>query len=771
MTFAAPWFLLAALAAAIPVVLHLANRRHAKEVPFPTLRFLKVSVQKTRRRKRIQDLLLMLLRAALLLLVAAGLARPIATNFGTLWGDAGTAVVIVLDNSASMGMIDRDRLRLDTAIAAAVQILDQLDDGDRVALIPTCGPPFPDAGKMDRTQQSVRQILQQCQPSYERANLVLKLRQARKLLDGCDSPNKQIFVLTDMQRASWDGGDSLAAAGTTHDSLAAAGTAVPSDKADVPSTAKLPPPIPVIIVDCDQAPKPDAAVERVTIETPVVMIGLPVKVAVTVLNASTVPQQRLFELTIDGVKRATSPRLELPPGGHAKHEIAISVQQAGLHRGEVRLIGEDGSRYDDRRFFTLETGRSIPVAVVESRRHEIPYLDDAFYIEQALAAGLGGFRVAALSTGDLPDEPLDKYKVIFCVNVPALSNEAAARLADYVDGGGNLVWIVGDNVDAESYNQMNRQTGGRLLPATLLAIRNAADHAGRDSWHVGFLDEKHPALKNLAEPPSLYESVLVYRHVRLAADETVARVLARLDDGEPLLVERGVGDGRVLMLGIGAAVDWSNLPLRPIFMPLLVQLTSQLSDAGRTRTNLTAGQPLEYRFNVVPPPSAGSFNVAQPPTAGSSGEEYQSQPETQNTAQPRAAGLHWIKLIPPGGEMLQLETSESFRFANTHDIGIYELRIPDAENPIRVAYTVNFDPAEADPAKIEAAELDELLGGAPLLVADDPDDLTATFVQLREGNSLWGPFLLVVLFALVFETFLSNRFGSMSKNAAESLPR
>ena len=140
MTFAAPLFLLAVFAAAIPVVLHLVNRRRAKKAPFPTLRFLKLSMQKTRRRKRIQDLLLMVLRAAVLLLVAVGLARPAMTNLGALWGGARTAVVIILDNSASMGMIDRDRVRLETAVAAAAQILDQLTDGDQAALlfVPRC---------------------------------------------------------------------------------------------------------------------------------------------------------------------------------------------------------------------------------------------------------------------------------------------------------------------------------------------------------------------------------------------------------------------------------------------------------------------------------------------------------------------------------------------------------------------------------------------------------------------------------------------------------
>ena len=80
MTFAAPLFLIAALAAAIPLVLHMINRQRAKQLPFSTLRFLKISAQKTRRRKRIHDVLLMALRTAVLLLIAAGLAKPTVTT-------------------------------------------------------------------------------------------------------------------------------------------------------------------------------------------------------------------------------------------------------------------------------------------------------------------------------------------------------------------------------------------------------------------------------------------------------------------------------------------------------------------------------------------------------------------------------------------------------------------------------------------------------------------------------------------------------------------
>ncbi len=103
--------------------------------------------------------------------------------------------------------------------------------------------------------------------------------------------------------------------------------------------------------------------------------------------------------------------------------------------------------------------------------------------------------------------------------------------------------------------------------------------------------------------------------------------------------------------------------------------------------------------------------------------------------------------------------ARDFHYADTHEIGIYLLRQLGGTPPRQVAYSVNFDPDEVEPAAIEPAELEEQLGGEPLIVADNPDDLSATFARLREGKSLWSVFLTAVLIALVFETFLSNRFS------------
>ena len=339
-----------------------------------------------------------------------------------------------------------------------------------------------------------------------------------------------------------------------------------------------------MLVNCNRAPKPNVAVQGIDIAAAIPVTGVPMKATATLLNTSTVAQQRVVELLIDGVRQSSSPELNLPPLGAVKHEFAFTLNRGGLHRGEVRLVGDDGSKYDDRRFFALEVDQGIPVAMVKARRHEIPYLDDAYYLEKALASGRGGSGAIAATTllaDDLAKEPLEKFKVLFCVNLPALDAQAADRLAAYVAGGGRVVWICGDNVQPDAYNEMNQQAGGRLLPAALLDVRVPSPKGDRDSWHVGFLDKKHPALGRLVEPASLYESVLVYKHVRMAGDGR-AWVMARLDDAEPLLVQRNVGKGLALMLGTSVQVNWSNLPLRTIFLPLVTQIDVR---SGRRRTD------------------------------------------------------------------------------------------------------------------------------------------------------------------------------------------
>ena len=77
LSFASPIMLVGLLAAGIPVVLHLLNRIRSPIVQFPTLRFLRITVQKTSRRRQVQNFLLLLLRMAVFAMIAMAVAGPL----------------------------------------------------------------------------------------------------------------------------------------------------------------------------------------------------------------------------------------------------------------------------------------------------------------------------------------------------------------------------------------------------------------------------------------------------------------------------------------------------------------------------------------------------------------------------------------------------------------------------------------------------------------------------------------------------------------------
>ena len=113
MDFLFPLFLAGAATAIIPIIIHLIHKKRAPDVPFSTLRFLKICNMKTSRRKRFEDLLLLLMRVLILSILAFALARPIIKSgaFGTRQRN----IVLIVDNSMSMACRHQGVQRYDEA--------------------------------------------------------------------------------------------------------------------------------------------------------------------------------------------------------------------------------------------------------------------------------------------------------------------------------------------------------------------------------------------------------------------------------------------------------------------------------------------------------------------------------------------------------------------------------------------------------------------------------------------------------------------------------
>ena len=203
MGFLAPLFLAAAAAVALPIALHLLQRERKQTVEFPSLMFLRRIPFQSVRRQRLKHLALLALRCVALILLALAFARPFLAGRGALIttgpSDA-REVVLLVDRSYSMAVGDRWA----RAQAAAREVLDGVRDGDRVTLAFFDATAVP-AAPAESDPATLRTVLDAARPGAGVTRYAPALRLAQQVLAESDRPRREVVLVTDFQRAGWDG--------------------------------------------------------------------------------------------------------------------------------------------------------------------------------------------------------------------------------------------------------------------------------------------------------------------------------------------------------------------------------------------------------------------------------------------------------------------------------------------------------------------------------------------------------------------------------------
>jgi hypothetical protein len=242
-------------------------------------------------------------------------------------------------------------------------------------------------------------------------------------------------------------------------------------------------------------------------------------------------------------------------------------------------------------------------------------------------------------------------------------------------------------------------------------------------------------LADFDTPPSLYLGVTVDRYVALAlGKESETQVLSRLDDGAPMLTVQKLGHGQVWWLLCGAHANWTTLPLRPIFVPLVNRLVLQSARRERGPLAVAPGTAAVFRPVDEPEPVTAEVTV----------------PQRQET----------MRIVST-----EVDGRQELRFDDTWAAGIYRLRVISGQHPVEYAFAVNPDPAEADPATLDADQLRELTG-SDLLVAHDTAELRQVLARLNEGTPLIDLLLVLVLICGLAELVVANWLGGQAPLAA-----
>ena len=229
--------------------------------------------------------------------------------------------------------------------------------------------------------------------------------------------------------------------------------------------------------------------------------------------------------------------------------------------------------------------------------------------------------------------------------------------------GRTLVVFAGPNVSPAEYNRLFMDpfaAQGGLLPARLK--EKVGDAVLRTTVEkVTQVQGQSPYLDGLVESADLYQDILVYSYIRTEAAPADA-VLARLAGGDPLLLEKPFGQGHVILCTTAVTTQWSNLPLRNLFLPLVMRMVFLSSRAQAGPSQILAGQ--VYQANLAPAVKAATTVEVSGPL-GPSGEVATELRDTR---------------LADGRNLL--------RFEKTWNLGYYGWRAPSKRQAASFARTL-----------------------------------------------------------------------------------
>jgi len=596
MRFAHPWMLLGTLAALIPLLVHLFDRRRPRPVPFAALAFVLRSQKRTASRLKLRRLLVYLLRTAVLLALPLALARPeweAEATAGTQ-GRGPAATAIVVDGSLSMRYADGKPL-FDRALGRAREVLARLSPEEpATVLVCTREAAAPPPAAFDRAR--LRTLLDEGKASYGASELNRCLEQALRALDDSPLPARRLVVVSDFTQ----GALRLEAPAPTWKD--AAGNVLRPE------------------FQLEDVARGMALANRAVVDlkvAPAVQVGpRAFQFTFTVRNFSDAPArdvQATLKLADTVVAKGF---LELPAHGTAQKTLTWNFPEGGAFTGEVALA-PDALAEDDRRPFVLEVPRELHALVVNGQPNPTRYRDEAFFVDAALTAQGSPVRESLRDVDAAFREDLSQYDEVFLLNVPAPPPEAAERLREFVERGGGLFISVGDQVDPDAWNAAM----GALLPRPMRVVRTAASREEQDAEsraeRLAQYDDRHPLLSPfLGEAREGLLSARFYKYLLLeAAGAGEVQVLATYRDGAPALVATRRGKGRVLLFTSTADRDWSDFAIRTSFLPLMHRAAAWLAGSlderealrGRVGEMLTLPAEAAQNAAAVVAPSGGTL--------------------------------------------------------------------------------------------------------------------------------------------------------------------
>ncbi len=777
------WFLPLAL---IPVLLHLLTLHRLKTVELSTFRFLFDSYVQQRRRMKFLEWLIALLRTLFLLFMVFAVSRMRMPDYweSLFGGGAGSRdVVLMFDTSASMGAATDGVTALERAKGAARELLDpkraHVKPGDHVTLIRVGERPEQLLRRFQASTEEIFNEIDNLDTGPSRGNLYAAFSQ---LFSGDNAELSKfqdpvVYLFTDLQQSGWEefrGGESaVKMPGNAELRLVNVGSGRPLNNKAV----------------IGDAPAPAR-----------VIVGLPVTLRARIRNLSpTKATSSGFAVTtsINGQQVDRQP-LAVAAGKTDELEVIYVPTEPGMLKGQFEIPGDPF--LDDNIFrFTLDVRPQVGVLLVNGNPNPNPLEDSALYIktaliatdspneemtegektdgeedgDQAVPAATGREFVRSLDVREIPQaelntDALNQAMVVILADCGQLDAARFTLLRNFVNKGGGLIVLPGEKVNPEIYTkQFFPDPNDAEVPMLAASLAAAVGDPMKTETFSSFanIDFSNEILSVFAGGDGPYLTrVQVYRHFALGLPKERGSswpLMSFAGSDSPAMIEGRYGDGQVVLSAFPFHSKWTNLPMRPEFVPLLLRMVS----------------------HVMKQPELGGPSVVG---AGGTAEFFADEANWDPVS---------AKVTGPGGQVNPLEQFQRSRarlvgaFDRTVHQGFYEVEVSGGNTARpkegRLAFAVNLAPGESDfktiggnleraddpneaverMKRIEvetAAMLEGLVAGKTLKVVDASAHAQQQFGEPGTQNEIWRWLIYVMFLVIVVEFLLSTLSGQVA---------
>ena len=697
LNFSSPLFLFGLLGISIPILIHLLTRRQQKQIRFSAVYLLAQSQKRSIRKSRPNRLLLLLARCLAIALFSMALANPLFSfrQSEAFLSASPSSIVFILDDSYSMGIRAKDKTLFDSALEYISKGLEKSADNSEFSLILASSPARVEqdwtSEKSTMTSKLEEQVV-----SYRTTHIGDAVDKAIKLLESAKQKNKQILLLTDLDKNGW--------------------------QEETFFGVSAPYPIQVLNFAQLQSNSNEGMVQSIQVSQEFLTRSRLLRVKAEVKNFSTTVNRTPLSLFLEG-KLVKEEILDIPPGQTLVQEFSYPLRKNQPLNGKVK-ISDDTLPADNSRYFPFHPSQNIQVLVVDGDPKTISHQSESFYLEHALnpfSVSLSHIDPTVSTLAKLPLRNLSDFSVVILANVRELPPGYELELEKFVLNGGALLLGMGDQVNPKYFNERL----GNLLPVRLESQYQVEEEA----LHLLLKKSTHPVMQ-VFSPKALEEmrGINFYSiYTVQAREDKKFKVGTWFSNQHPAVIESEVGKGIVVLFLSSLDRDWNDFPIQPTYLPW-VQRWTQYAARGLeniSQQDLLVGEPFRKK-------TMDSRWIIRSPD----GTLHKLEKEVfSDTFQP---GVYRLFSLPAN---------------DTADFNLSE-KLPQGAQPFGT-FTVNIDTRESEPGKISQKEIENLLEGMKLEFIEPQTETDQP--KTSDGIPLATPFLLMVAGMFLIEGWMMRK--------------